>query len=67
VKKEGSVQLDTDFRQALEHFIAAGREMLLAGEVLLEAGIKMADRFLEEKPASKGPQKEGSAKKVHVE
>ncbi len=67
MKKEASAELVVDFRQALEHFIAAGREVLLAGEALLEVGIKMADKFLEERPASKRSEKAGPAKKVHVE
>jgi hypothetical protein len=67
VKKQVSPELTVDFRQALEHFIAAGREMLLAGEALLEVGIKMADKFLEDRPASQASEKAGPAKKVHVE
>ena len=55
MKKQASEQLAVDFRQALEHFVAAGREMLLAGETLLEVGVKMADKFLEEKPPAHAP------------
>ena len=66
MKKQPLAELESDFRTALEHFVAAGREMLLAGEALLEVGVRMADRFLEEKP-SRGPAKKpGPAKKVEV-
>ena len=67
MKKESKAELAADFRQALEHFVSAGREMLLAGEALLEVGVTMADKFLEEKPPAGSARKAGTAKKVEVE
>jgi hypothetical protein len=66
MEKESKAELAADFRQALEHFVSAGREMLLAGEALLEVGVTMADRFLEEKPPVGSAAKAGAAKKVDV-
>ena len=66
MKKDQKAELAADFRQALEHFVSAGREMLLAGEALLEVGVSMADNFIEEKPAAGSATKAGTAKKVEV-
>ncbi len=60
MKKKAPSELPTELREAAEHFVAAGKEMLLAAEALLEVGVRLADRFLEEKPAT------SPAKKVEV-